>query len=138
MSPLRPAALLAATLLTASVAACSSGEADTDPAPSSPSAATTTTAAPSPEDDYLAALDATGLFPNVQTDARELWLRRGDEACRHLERTGKVVEARFAMTDALADWSPEGQGRGEPGLADKAVILVDAAQLHLCPDVVAH
>lgn len=128
--------------LAAAVASCASGEtaADTTTAPTPASTTTTTTAssaAPSPEDAYLAMLARAGDFPGSEGEARALWLSRGQDACRQMELTGDVVQARFATVDALADWSPQGQGRAEPGLAERAITLVDAAMLHLCPDVAA-
>lgn len=137
----RITSLFAATSLVAGVAGCSTPSTGDDaalvPSRSGTLATTSAATAPTPEENYLAALDATGRFPNVEGDARQLWLRYGQDACQRLDVTRDIVQTRFAMADALADWSPQGQGRGEPGLAEKAVALVDAAHRHLCPDVQA-
>lgn len=100
----------ATTLLVAGVASCSTPSTGDDatllPSRSGTLATTSAATAPTPEEDYLAALNATGRFPNVEGDARQLWLRYGRDACRRLDVTGDIVQTRFAVADALADWSP--------------------------------
>lgn len=92
------------------------------------------TAEPSPEDSYIGALDESGHFPaNVTGAARGAWIRTGRKACTMLEVNGDVAGTRSEIAQSLADFN--GQGMAEPGLAERAVAVVDAASRYLCPDV---
>jgi hypothetical protein len=85
------------------------------------------------EDLYVGVLARSGLFPaNVATDAKTIWVRYGSQACQALAAPGgDDVRARSVVFEALGKSSS--RGFAEPGLADKAVEIVKAAKLHLCP-----
>lgn len=97
-----------------------------EPSPSASPSATAMTG----EDQYLAALARSGRFPaNVSGDARDLWISQGREACAALlANGGDTVDARLAMYEALGD----SNGFAEPGIAEQAVAIVDAANTYLC------
>lgn len=108
---------------------------DPEPPAARPSSTTTTTPPPSPEDSYINTLDRTGLIPGVTGSVRSVWIRTGRTACRLLKINGNVVTTRIKIGGMLVDYS--GEGWAEEGLAERAVAVVAAAQLHLCPEVSA-
>lgn len=130
--PVPRAALPAVLLLAAATTACSSPDPDAAPPPTT-TATQTSSASPTPEDRYVLLLTDSGLFPNIG-EVPDFWLTKGRLACELLDRNhGDIVATRFDVQDELVVMPPQGPGYADPELTDRAITIVDAASLHLCP-----
>lgn len=100
---------------------------------------TTTSATPSPEDQYIDALEGSSHFAtSLDGRLRQLRIIDGRDACDLLRsNNGDIVDARISMISKLADFSAEGEGMAEEGLAEKTAFVVEAASRYLCPGVAA-